>query len=473
MKTSPIAAAALAALAPRQESCDVSILTPDYEIPAVRAGWQAQLVMNGLVKPRTIEVDSEGALLILDAGAGVRHVTFNDHGSTCLEVDQNRLIVDNDKLNHGMALSLDGKTLYASDVENVYAWAYNPATGSIDGEPKVVVTNMTSNQHVTRTLLVSEHNPGYLVISRGSNENLAALSQHMDSGMSQIRAFNVNSTDSYPIQFLDGVVLGWGLRNSVGVAEDPVTGNIYSVENSVDDVERDGQLIKEDNPGEELNLHGTIENASDSSPRNYGYPMCFAVWDADDIPNHDGLQVGDQFASDINSTLTDDICNTEYHKPRLAFPAHYAPLDARFNKDGDELFVSFHGSFNREDPHGYKLSTVEFNNGEPVKPRNSTDSLTDIVYMRSTDACPDNCFRPVGLAWDSKDRLFVTSDSTGEVFIIERQSGTPTSDEAGTFVQPAQSGSTDGDSGSAASGVVVQTMGVVAAALCAAMLLSF
>jgi hypothetical protein len=91
--------------------------------------------------------------------------------------------------------------------------------------------------------------------------------------------------------------------------------------------------------------------------------------------------------------------------------------------------------------------------------------------MRSTDECPDNCFRPVGLAWDSKDRLFVTSDSTGEIFILERQSGTPTSEEEGTLVQPSQSGTTDG--GNAASGVVVQTMGVVAAALFAAMLLSF
>lgn len=98
MKTSPIAAAALAALTPRQESCDITILSPEYDVPAVHPGWQAQLIMNGLIKPRTIEVDSEGGLLVLDAGAGVRHVTFNDHGSTCLEVDQNRLIIDNEKV---------------------------------------------------------------------------------------------------------------------------------------------------------------------------------------------------------------------------------------------------------------------------------------------------------------------------------------------------------------------------------------
>lgn len=248
------------------------------------------------------------------------------------------------QLNHGMAFSLDGNTLYASDVENVYAWAYDARTGSVEGNGTIVITNMTSNQHVTRTLLMSQHSPGYLVISRGSNENLGAQSLEMDSGLSQIRAFNINDTDSYPINFLEGTVLGWGLRNSVGVAEDPVTGNIYSVENSVDGVERNGELISEDNPGEELNFHGTIEDAHDDSPRNYGFPLCFAVWDAEDIPDHDGLEVGDQFASDLNETVTDNMCNEDFHPPRLSFPAHYAPLDALFDKNGTELFISFHGS---------------------------------------------------------------------------------------------------------------------------------
>lgn len=33
--------------------------------------------------------------------------------------------------------------------------------------------------------------------------------------------------------------------------------------------------------------------------------------------------------------------------------------------------------------------------------------------------CPDNCFRPVGLAWDTKGRLWFSSDSTGEIFVLE------------------------------------------------------
>lgn len=52
----------------------------------------------------------------------------------------------------------------------------------------------------------------------------------LDSGISQIRAFDIGNLPSgrpydYPSE---GRLMGWGLRNSVGVAEHPVTGGIYS-----------------------------------------------------------------------------------------------------------------------------------------------------------------------------------------------------------------------------------------------------
>lgn len=37
--------------------------------------------------------------------------------------------------------------------------------------------------------------------------------------------------------------------------------------------------------------------------------------------------------------------------------------------------------------------------------------------------CPDGCFRPVGLAWDGKGRLWMSSDSTGEVYVVTRSDG--------------------------------------------------
>lgn len=37
--------------------------------------------------------------------------------------------------------------------------------------------------------------------------------------------------------------------------------------------------------------------------------------------------------------------------------------------------------------------------------------------------CPDRCFRPAGLAWDGQGRLFMSSDATGEIYMITREDG--------------------------------------------------
>ena len=248
-------------------------------------------------------------------------------------------------MNHGLALSKDGRTLYASTVDAVYAWQYDPEKGTVGATPRVIVTGMGNDDLVTRTLLISRKEEGKLVVSRGSGETNKDKASMLSNGLSQVRVFDVGrmttSDKAYAFN-TEGRVLGWGLRNSVGVGEHPVTGGIFGVENSVDGVTRNGKDIHENNPGEELNFFGFLDSTTPGN--NFGYPHCYAVWDASEIPENDGLQVGDQFAQAENGTLTDEICKTNFTAPRLTFPAHYAPLDIKFNRAGDEAYVSFHGS---------------------------------------------------------------------------------------------------------------------------------
>lgn len=72
-----------------------NVIVPAYQAPTLANGWQGQLVGNGFKKPRTLHFDSEGNLIILDAGVGVRRVKFTDNGDTCLEISENKLLVDN------------------------------------------------------------------------------------------------------------------------------------------------------------------------------------------------------------------------------------------------------------------------------------------------------------------------------------------------------------------------------------------
>lgn len=155
---------------------------------------------------------------------------------------------------------------------------------------------MAGSDHTSRTLLLSRKAPGMMLINRGSNSNLDELAADISTGHSQIRAFNItNATQPYDFNTA-GLLLGWGLRNDVGIAEHPITGGIYSVENSADQVNRSDVDIHENNPAEKLNFLGYLNGTySTNQGRNFGYPKCFAAWNASAIPDFKGT-TGDQFA---------------------------------------------------------------------------------------------------------------------------------------------------------------------------------
>ncbi|TPX11786.1 uncharacterized protein E0L32_007523 [Thyridium curvatum] len=441
LSTAAVGAGLLAAGVAAQTAC-ASVLVPSYSPPSVAPGWSAQLVVNGLKKPRSIQFDAGGGLLVVESGKGITRFTFKDNGGTCLAVDQAITVVADTTLNHGLALANDGKTLYASNVEAVFAWAYDPARGALLGDRRAVVANMSNNDLTTRTLLMSQAVPGQLVVSRGSAENYDVDALNKSSGLSQIRAFDLaRLLDTHPPYNFnaDGRVLGWGLRNSVGVGEHPKTGAIYSVENSIDGVKREGSDIDRSNPGEELNYHGFLNGTTAGQGGNYGYPNCFAVWDTN-LPGTStvagGLHVGDQFSLVQNATLNDTTCAQQYVAPRLTLPAHFAPLDILFGDDGAQAYVSFHGSFDKTNPQGYRVSTIDFDpqRGTPLEPPSSTRALSrDIISNPGQAAqCPANCFRPVGLAWGPRGRLFVTSDTTGEIYVLSRDASSSSSSSSGT-----------------------------------------
>lgn len=148
--------------------------------------------------------------------------------------------------------------MYASSPEAAYSWSYDPDTSTVGSSNKTLVTGMTTSDHTTRTLVLSQKVSSTLVISRGSTSNVDPLAEMLSSGHSQIKAFDLNNVTDLGYDFdTEGLLLGWGLRNSVGVVEHPDTGGIYSVENSVDQIMREGKDVHQDNPGEEMVIMAT------------------------------------------------------------------------------------------------------------------------------------------------------------------------------------------------------------------------
>lgn len=122
-----------------------------------------------------------------------------------------------------------------------YAWAYDSSSRRVSNR-RALVAGMASGGHVTRTLLTPTRHLDLLLISYGTNANLDMGTADVGSGRSMVKVFNVSAiATGAPANYTaDGVVLGWGLRNSVGLAAHPANGGIWSVENSLDQLSRLG-----------------------------------------------------------------------------------------------------------------------------------------------------------------------------------------------------------------------------------------
>ena len=143
-----------------------STLTPTNSIkPAAASGYQMALVATGLTAPRSIEFDANGNLLVVQQGKGIIALTLQDYGGTCIRVKSSNSLVENSGLNHGLALSQDGKTLYASTAEAVYSWTYDPTSISLGQTNTTVISGMNTDDHTTRTLLVSKKINRTLLVS--------------------------------------------------------------------------------------------------------------------------------------------------------------------------------------------------------------------------------------------------------------------------------------------------------------------
>lgn len=72
---------------------------------------------------------------------------------------------------------------------------------------------------------------------------------------------------------------------------------------------------------------------------------------------------------------------------------------------------------------GYKLSVIGFDgtSGDPVARSDSNFAATDILVNADNSKCPKNCFRPVGVAFDSQGRLFMSSDASGEIYVVMKE----------------------------------------------------
>ncbi|KAJ3053821.1 hypothetical protein HK097_003287 [Rhizophlyctis rosea] len=403
---------------------------PQYPL-LTHPDWTGAVLVNNVKTPRGLAVDSRNNLLVVESKVGVKAFTINANGC----ITKTKTVLTEPTLNHAVTVSVDGKYLFVSS--NKRAWRYDyDATTQTASNRRVIITFESDIGHITRTMLNPARYPHLLIVGVGSDGDLDYPSYYPTSGRSDVRIFDLRRIPSGGYQYLQGRLFGYGLRNEVGIDSD-AKGQIWSVENSSDEIYRkDGDEIfdvSETNPAEKLHKLG---NPTSPKAGWYGYPYCFTVYDPTPFPHDRRYRPGDQFVQEPGSTVagvrtTDRLCRN-VTQPAVIFPAHNAPLDLKFSPVDTNAYVALHGSnpLHREPGSGYKVVYVpghyrrNSDSWIPDISLPSTKQYTDLLFNSAETNChgfvKPGCFRPVALAWDRlhPKRLYVTSDYTGEIFVV-------------------------------------------------------
>ncbi|KAF9002520.1 soluble quino protein glucose/sorbosone dehydrogenase [Cyathus striatus] len=397
----------------------------------VASGYSASVLFSNLSTPRGIAIDSEQNILVVERGFGVTAFSPTTSPSAGWE----RTVVFQDTtLTQG--IQVDGNKLYVSSASQAVVYTYDATTKSIQGTASTVVSGLPPDGDLTtHTLQLDKTGSSTaILIASGPFTNIDVTARDPASGRSQIRRFVLGSTTQ---AWSSGQVVAYGIRNPAGFAFPPTSDtslaggrNLYVVENgaSIDNVTGLTAAFVNDNPADELEK---------VAPKFYGFPDCTTLWnpnaDPVGVPQYTSLPKGAQISLKLDPTRDDAWCQiiSNNQPPSLSFQAHSVPLDIKFytskkvTSNGlplslrGDAFVSFHGSFNRSPPTGYGVIRYR------TIPLQETSSITTLPYSFIIQAavlttCPGNCIRPVGLVFGADNRLYVTSDSSGELFVIEK-----------------------------------------------------
>jgi glucose/arabinose dehydrogenase/cytochrome c2 len=368
---------------------------PKDAFPRAPGGWRVDLFAEGLEVPRQIRVAPGGDIFIAETDRGRIRVLRAKDGAT--RAEQRWTFADGLDGPFGMAFFPPGSSprwLYVAENNRVVRFAYQDGDTTARGRPEVVVPELspTTGGHTTRDLVFSLDG-NRMFVSVGSQSNVAegigkksadgASAWEASHGLGATWGYEDRRADVlvFDAQGKSGRIFATGLRNCVGMAVHPTTGDLWCSTN-----ERDGM-------GDDL-VPDYVTRVKEGAW--YGWPW---YW----LGNHEDSRLRGQ-RPDLAGKAT---------VPDVLVQAHSASLGMTF-RDGD-AFAAEHGSWNREHRTGYKVIRVPVGEGAPTG--EYEDFLTGfVVDARSVWG------RPVGVAVAHDGALLVTEDAGGTVWRVARAS---------------------------------------------------
>lgn len=372
---------------------------------SVPAGFKVELFAKGLNNGRIVRVAPNGDIFIAETRANRIRVLRAADGATTPTVDE--IFATELDRPFGIAFypsGADPQWVYFANNNSVVRFPYRNGDLKARGASETVVPRLseTSNGHTTRDIAFSKDGRR-LFISVGSASNVGERAPaKMPDEIKQWEAENalgaawgaethranvlVTSPDGRePIK-----IFASGIRNPVGFAIEPITGDLWTSVN-----ERDGL-------GDDL-VPDYITRVKEGG--FYGWPWYY-------LGNHeDPRLMGARPDLAGKATVPDVLLQAHSAALGIAFYTANAGLSAFPAEYRGDLFVAMHGSWNRNSRTGYKVVRVKLQNGKPTG--EYEDFLTGFVAAGTIV-----WGRPVGVAIAHDGALLVTEDGNGTIWRV-------------------------------------------------------
>ncbi len=347
----------------------------------------AELDMSRLKAPAgfrvTLFARVPGARMMAFSPAGVLLVTSTDSGKVFALPSPRRQrevkpIVILSGLNRPHGIAFEHSELYIAETDRIrrYAWDERKLQAA---SPSMVARLPGDGEHFTRTILFAR---GKLYASVGSDCNVCI---ERDPDRAVVLEMNEDGRNAH--------VFARGLRNAVGMALNPLTRSVWVTENGRDE-------LGEDVPPDEIDDLG--KNGGD-----FGWPYCY----------------GDRIPDPAHNTEGEKRCPSTI-PPVFNLQAHSAPLGLAFYEGNifppeyrNNLFVAYHGSWNRRVPTGYKVVRI------PLDAKGHPQGRVDDFI---TGWMPDHdraavMGRPVDIVFGPDGAMYISDDDAGVIYRVTYQ----------------------------------------------------
>lgn len=317
----------------------------------------------------------------------------------------------------GSGIALRDDLVYFAPNDGVVRFSVPGGAMEPVGQPEVVVQGLPNTRsHRAKSIVVSD--AGDLFVNIGSPTNSCQVQDRTAGSPGQdpcpdlerragIWRFDADATGQAQD---DGERWATGMRNTVALAMDPATGQLF------------GAIHGRDQLGQNWPEHFSLEQSAElpaeefvrvEQGSDFGWPYCFYDWEADRkvlAPEYggDGETVG-------RCAAKDDAL--------LAFPGHWAPNGLLFYTGSQfperfrgGVFIAFHGSWNRSPmpQEGYNVVFVPFRGGAPA----GEWSVFADGFPGGNVSPNGAAHRPTGLALGPDGSLYISDDAGGTIWRV-------------------------------------------------------